>query len=135
MQRGPRRGAFVDVGDPDQAMGGDEGVGDDDVVGSGGAHAVGVPHVLDVDVADGQQRQRGVDAVVRAAQAPTMIQLPFITPVAHDHRPDSRMPPSTGRRGPSGPGERAWICTHLPRACEARVELRGARLSGAAHGM
>ena len=29
--------------------------------------------------------------------APTMIQLPSITPVAHDHRPVSRMPPSTGQ--------------------------------------
>jgi hypothetical protein len=34
--------------------------------------------------------------------APTMIQLPCITPVAHDHRPDSRIPPSTTTPRPVG---------------------------------
>ena len=62
MQGGARRGAFVDVRYPHEPVGGDERVGDDDVVRAGRAHAVGVPHVLDVNVADRQQGQRRVDA-------------------------------------------------------------------------
>jgi hypothetical protein len=34
--------------------------------------------------------------------APTMTQLPCITPVAHDHRPDSLMPPSATTPRPVG---------------------------------
>jgi hypothetical protein len=48
-------------------MPGDEHVGDDDVGGTGGAHAVGVPDVVDLDVAGGHQREGGVDAVIPSA--------------------------------------------------------------------
>lgn len=46
----------------------DEHVGGDGVVGTGGPHAVGVPHVGHGHVADRQQRERRVQRVVGAAQ-------------------------------------------------------------------
>ena len=38
----------------------------------------------------------------RPHSAPTMIQLPCITPVAHDHRPVSRTPSPVGTPRPAG---------------------------------
>ena len=96
MKPGARRRPRIDVGHPHQPMRGDEHVGDDDVVGAGGAHAVGVPDVLDLDVAGGQQRKGGVDAVVRSAQRTDD------DPVAVHHpggpRPPARQPDALARR-------------------------------------
>ena len=68
VQPGAGRGAAVDVGDPDEPVLGHERIGDDDVVGAGGPHAVGVPDVDDGEVGGGQQGQRRVDPVVGPAQ-------------------------------------------------------------------
>ena len=89
MQRGARRGALVDVGDPHQPVIGDEGVGDDDVVGAGGAHAVGVPHVLDVDVAD----RAAAPAPGRCRLSSRPAQRTDDDPVAVHHAGGPRPPP------------------------------------------
>ena len=68
MQERPRRGAGVNVADLDEPVRGNEDVLDDDVVGAGGPHAVGLPDIDDPDVVGGQQGKRRVDRIIRAAE-------------------------------------------------------------------